>query len=133
MKIRQGKGPSCQKNLKSQSIPSQFKNRAGQRPILSKESKNSMCSIPLQQLHRAKADFVKSQSTQTHPKNKERKRLIQSKGSMNSISPIPIQQLGKHSTKKCYIIGILTCFRRLLACSLYSSDTFYAVVFIFCK
>ena len=36
--MRQGKGPFCQKNLKTQSIPSHFENRAGQGPISSKES-----------------------------------------------------------------------------------------------
>ena len=30
MKLRQGKGPFCQKNLKTQSIPPQFENKAGQ-------------------------------------------------------------------------------------------------------
>ena len=59
LNIGQGKGRFCQKNLKTRSIPTNFNNKAGQRPILSKESKNSIYSIPVQKLGRAKADFVK--------------------------------------------------------------------------
>ena len=44
LKKRQGKGPFCQKNLKTQSIPPHFENKAGQRPVLSKESKTSIYS-----------------------------------------------------------------------------------------
>ena len=46
--MRQGKGPFCQKNLKTQSIPSHFENKAGQGPILSKESYNSIYSNQFQ-------------------------------------------------------------------------------------
>ena len=42
--MRQDKSPFCQKNLNTQSIPSHFENRAGQGPISSKESKNSIYS-----------------------------------------------------------------------------------------
>ena len=48
LNIGQGKGQFCQKNLKTRSIPTNFNNKAGQRPILSKESKNSIYSIPFQ-------------------------------------------------------------------------------------
>ena len=46
MKIRQGKGPFCQKNLTTQSIPISLKKKVGHRPISSKESKDSIYSIP---------------------------------------------------------------------------------------
>ena len=65
LKKRQGKGWICQKNLKTQSIPSYFENKAGQGPILSKESYNSIYSIPFQKFQsvskkgRAQAHFVK--------------------------------------------------------------------------
>ena len=47
LNIGQGKGRFCQKNLKTRSIQSHFKNWAGQRLILSKESKNSIYSTPI--------------------------------------------------------------------------------------
>ena len=58
-KNKAGQRPILSKESKTQSIQSNFKNWAGQRPILSKESKNSIYSIPFQKLGRAKADFVK--------------------------------------------------------------------------
>ena len=48
--MRQGKGPFCQKNLKTQSIPSHSENGAGQGPVSSKESNNSIFSTETKEI-----------------------------------------------------------------------------------
>ena len=49
----------CWKNCKTQSIPTHFKKKAGQRLNLSKEFKNSIFSTPFWRKGRATARFVK--------------------------------------------------------------------------